>query len=299
MDYSEMRAAFMQPTDAQDRPTGWDSPARRLRDAVEPIAAVSFWSEPAYDAYAALGLDFLTGYVWSRSSVLGPAGPGVVAAAFGVFEPGAVAGLLGAAREACSLEEVRAAREAGATAALREAVGDADGLDEVVRVLLEAAVVADVAGRPLYAGARDQPFPSDPHAALWHAATLVRECRGDSHLGACVAAGLSGLEANLLTELWVGFAPLSYAGTRAWSPEAMAAAQDGLRARGLLDGKQLSAAGRSLREQVEAATDGAMAPVVAALDDRLDDVVRRCDVWGVALVERGWFPPDRHKRAAG
>jgi hypothetical protein len=299
MDYTEMRAAFMQPNDAEPR-TGWQSAARALRDAVEPIATVSFWSEPAYDAYAALGLDFLTGYVWSRSSVLGEAEPGVVAAAFGVFEPGAVAGLLGAAREACSLADVRTAREAGATTALRAALGeDPEGLDEVLGALREAAVSADVAGRPLYAGAKGLPFPQDRHAALWHAATLVRECRGDSHLGACVAAGLSGLEANLLTELWVGYTPLSYAGSRAWSPEAMAAAQDSLRERSLLDGDELSAAGRALREQVETATDTAMAPVVAALGDRLDAVVARCDAWGAALVDRGWFPPDRFKRAAG
>ncbi len=299
MDYSEARDAFFQPRPGAEEQTGWDSPARRLRDAVEPLATVSFWAEPSYDAYAALGLDFLTGYVWSRSSVLGPADPGVVAAAFGVFEPGAVAGLLAAARESCSLEQVRAAREEGATRSLREVLGDPAGLPETAADLQRAASAADVAGRPLFAGALGRPVPGDPHAALWHAATLVRECRGDSHLGACVAAGLTGLEANLLTELWVGYAPLSYAGTRAWSPESMAAAQEALRQRGLLDGVQLSDSGRALREQVETATDAAMAPVVAALGDRLDAVVARCTEWGGALVDAGWFPPDAYKRAAG
>lgn len=298
MDYDQMSAAFMQRSESQPR-NGWDSPARRLRDAVEPVAMVSVWARPTYDRYAALGLDFLTGYVWGRASVLGEAEPAVAAAAFGVFEPEAVAGLLTAAREACSLADVRAAREQGAAEALREAIGDADGLQETTAALHDAAVRADVAGRPLYAGAKSQAVPADPHAALWHAATLVRECRGDSHLAACVAARLSGLEANLLTELWVGYAPLSYAGSRAWSPESMAAAQESLRARGLLDGETLSEAGRAVREQVEQATDQAMAPVVDALGDRLDDVAARCDAWGDALVERGWFPSDRLKRAAG
>ena len=297
MDYAEVRDAFFQPRPGAVPQTGWDSPARRLRDAVEPIATVSFWAEPVYDRYAALGLDFLTGYVWSRSSVLGDAEPGVVAATFGVFEPAAVAGLLGAAREACSLADIRVAREQGSVEALREVVPTVD--PDVVAALREAAVCADVAGRPLYAGALGQPFPQDPYAALWHAATLVRECRGDSHLGACVAAGLTGLEANLLTELWVGYPPQAYAATRAWSPEAMAAAQEQLRDRGLLDGEQLSDAGRALRRKVEQATDRAMEPVVAALGNRFDEVVARCDTWGAALVERGWFPPDAYKRAAG
>ena len=299
MDYDQMQAAFFAPRAGTEPQAGWDSPARRLRDAVEPLAAVSFWARPVYDRYAAHGLDFLTGYVWSRSSVLGAAEPGVVAATFGVFEPGAVAGLLAAARQACSLDDVRTASEQGSAEALREVVGDDDGLARTTQALLDAVGRADVAGRPLFAGALGRPVPADPYAALWHAATLVRECRGDSHLGACVAAGLSGLEANLLTELWVGYPALEYAATRAWSPEAMAAAQDALRARGLLDGDGLSDTGRALRGRVEEATDTAMAPVVAALGDRLDDVVARCTPWGEALVERGWFPPDAYKRAAG
>ena len=299
MDYAEARAAFFAPRPDAGPATGWQSTARRLRDALEPLAAVSFWAEPAYDAYAALGLDFLTGYVWSRSSVLGLAEPAVVAATFGVFEPAAVAGLLTAARGCCSLEQIRAAREKGATEALREVLPDGDGLRATTALLRDAATRADVAGRPLYAGALGQPDPQDPHAALWHTATVLRECRGDSHLAACVAAGLTGLEANLLTELWVGYTPQAYAGSRAWSAEAMAEAQAALRSRGLLDADQLSPAGRALRERVELATDAAMAPVVAALGKDLDAVVDQCTRWSTAVIERGWFPPDPYKRAAG
>lgn len=299
MNYEQAREAFFAPRPGAVDQTGWQSPARRLRDAVEPLATVSFWAEPAYDAYAALGLDFLTGYVWSRSSVLGTADAGVVAATFGVFEPAAVAALLEAARASCSLEQVREARERGAAASLRAAIGEPEQLAETADALLEAVLTADLAGRPLFAGAAGLPVPADPHARLWHAATLARECRGDSHLGACVAAGLTGLEACLLTELWVGYEPLAYTASRAWSPEAMSAAQAALRDRGLLDGDALSPQGRVLRERVESATDQALAPVVTALGDRLEEVLARCEGWGQALVDRGWFPPDAYKRAAG
>src|SRR4029077_13962513 len=97
---------------------------------------------PAYDAYAALGLDFLQGCVWSRGCVLGEPDGGVVAAAFGVFEPGLIVqlydaaraaaalaerGLMGklydAARAAAGLDDIRAAREAGAVTALRTVLG--------------------------------------------------------------------------------------------------------------------------------------------------------------------------------
>jgi len=83
MDYAEVREAFFQLRDTAAPEPGtsvWQSPARRLRDAIEPIATICYWSEPAYDAYATLGLDFLQGYVWSRGCVLGEPDGGVVAA---------------------------------------------------------------------------------------------------------------------------------------------------------------------------------------------------------------------------
>ena len=299
MEYAEARDVFFAPRPDAAVGTAFASPARALRDALEALAAVSFWSAPNNEEYAALGLDFLTGYVWSRSCVLGEADPAVVAAAFGVFEPGAVAGLLTAARAAATLQQVRDAREAGAVRALRLALGEPAGVEPVVAALLRAAAAADVVGRPLFAGARAMALPQDLWARLWHAATMLRECRGDSHLAACVAHGLTGLEANLLTEAWVGYEPLAYTGTRAWSPDAMAGAQAGLRDRGLLADSGLTEAGRVLRLSVEQATDLAMAPVVAALGGDLDDVVTRCTAWGQTLTAHGWFPPDPYKHAAG
>ena len=122
MDYAEARAAFFQPRPDDAAPpgtVGWRSPARALRDAIEPIATICFWAEPAYDAYAAAGLDFLQGYVWGRASVLGEPEATVAASAFGVFEPGLVASLYHAGRATCSLEQVRAAKLTGSVTARR------------------------------------------------------------------------------------------------------------------------------------------------------------------------------------
>ena len=41
----------------------------------------------------------------------------------------------------------------------------------------------------------DLPWPDEPHLALWHAATILREHRGDGHLMALRVAGLDGAEA--------------------------------------------------------------------------------------------------------
>ncbi len=300
MDYAEARDAFFQPRDGATASAA-ETPARSLRDAVEPIAAICFWGKPAYDALDALGLDFLSGYVWGRSSLLGDADSTVAAAAFGVFEPGLVADLHAAGRGAVGLAEIRAARLAGSTASLAAALAGVDtadvtGVTDRLRAALEAG---DPTGRALYAGASGLPWPEDPLGALWHAATLLREYRGDGHLAACVAAGLTGLEANILTELRVGFEPRSYTGTRGWSPEAMDAATGALAERGLVADGALTAEGTTLRDGIEEATDRSVAPVVDALGPDLPGLVETLDGWSQRIVEAGWFPPDPYKRAAG
>jgi hypothetical protein len=302
MDYAEAQAAFFQPRAADAPPPGTSddpTPGRELRDAIEPIATICFWAEPAYEHYARAGLDFLGGYVWGRSSVLGEPEGTVVASAFGVFEPGLIVSLYDAAREACGLAEVRAVKEAGAVESLRQVLGEPAGLAEAVAQLRRAVDAADPYGRTMHSGLRALPWPADPLGQLWHACTILREHRGDGHLAACVAAGLNGLQANLLTELLVGWEPFAYAASRGWSPEAMEAGVAALEARGLVAGGAFTEAGRRLRADVEETTDRLVQPVVDALGGDLPALVQTLDGWSRQIVEAGWFPPDPYKRAAG
>ena len=302
MDYAEVREAFFAARDAAAPPAGtagWRSPARRLRDAIEPIATICYWSEPAYDAYDALGLDFLQGYVWSRGCVLGEPDGGVVAAAFGVFEPGLIGQLYDAARAACGLAGIRAARETGAVTALRAALGGPERVAEAAGVLRRGAEAADTAGRALFAGLAGLPWPADELGQLWHACAMLRELRGDSHLAACVAAGLTGLEANLLTELQVGWPPRSYTATRGWPPEAMDLATMSLHERGLVADGALTGAGSQLRAGIEEATDRQLAPVLDAVGPALADILPLLQGWSGQIIDHGWFPPDPYKRASG
>lgn len=300
MDYQEARAAFFQPRAGGPAPVAeWDSPARRLRDAMEPIATICFWSQPAYDEYAGLGLDFLTGYVWSRASPLGEPEGAVVASSFGVFEPGLISTLYQQARETCSLAEVRAAKEAGACTALQGVLGKPEGLAEVVTALRGAVDAVDPTGRPLVAGLSALDWPEDLLGQLWHACTVLREHRGETHLAVCVHAGLDGLASNLLTELRVGWEPLAYTASRGWSAEAMETGLQALRDRGLVEGDALSAEGRRMRDEIEQSTDRLVEPVVAALGGQLDDLLGRLEAWSDSIVTHGWFPPDPYKRASG
>jgi hypothetical protein len=302
MDYAEVREAFFQLRDAgapEPGTSGWQSPTRRLRDAIEPIATICYWSEPAYDAYAALGLDFLQGYVWSRGCVLGEPDGSVVAAAFGVFEPGLIGQLYDAARATAGLADIRAARETGAVTALRTVLGAPEQVAEVTGALRRAAEAADTAGRPLFAGLTGLPWPADELGQLWHVCAMLRELRGDSHLAACVAAGLTGPEANILTELQVGWPLHSYTATRGWPPEAMNLATISLRERGLIGDDALTGAGASLRADIEEATDRQLAPARDEIGPALPGLLPPLQEWSRQIVEHGWFPPDPYKRASG
>ena len=85
--------------------------ARRLRDALEPIATQGWWAREVHDHPAAGGLGFLENYVWGRAAALGEPTAEVVTATFGVFEPGLVAALLGAGRDAVPRADMLRARE--------------------------------------------------------------------------------------------------------------------------------------------------------------------------------------------
>ncbi|MDD7925579.1 SCO6745 family protein [Actinomycetospora chibensis] len=311
MDFAEARATFCTPrTGPVADPAAAATPARRLRDALEPLAMVTVWSEPAADRAAAAGLDFLAGYVGGRASALGDVPGTLVASTFAVFEPDLAGGLWDRARASCSVAQLQQGRERAGTEALRAALADVgeSGVDEVdvdgvVDTLRAGLAAADLMGRPLFAGMWALPWPDEAYGRLWHATSLLREHRGDSHVAACVAAGLDGIEANVLTELWVGFDLLEYTSTRGWSPEAMDAAIGRLRTRGLLDGPPdhtvLSDEGRRLRAGIEDATDLAQQPIVDLIGDALDRTVDALATWSEAVVTRGWFPPDPYKRAAG
>ena len=79
----------------------------------------------------------------------------------------------------------------------------------------------------------------------------------------------------------------------------MDAATAGLTERGLLDGDGLSDAGRGLRAEIEQATERQVAPVLDAIGDDLDAIVKQCTAWSQQILDLGWFPPDAYKRAAG
>ena len=304
MDYAAALDVFFAPGPGDDAPdvVTTATPARRLRDALEPTAMHAVWSAGTNAALAEHGLNFLTGYVCGRAAPLGDVPAAVVAATFAVFEPGLVDQLWAEGRSHIRLDELIAVRNRATAASLREILGPVGPENQVAQVadVLERAVQRiDGTGRVLFSALRAQPPLHDPYARLWRAADLVREHRGDSHIAACVAAGLDPVRMGVLSEAWVGYPVREYSGTRAWSPDVLDAAVARLEADGMLAAGELTEAGREFRDEIEAATDLAQGELLDAIGGELDPVTTQLDAWSRRCVEARAFPPDVRKRAAG
>jgi hypothetical protein len=301
VDYTDAVAAFFVPREegtALPAAVAEGSPARQLRDACEPVAMHAVWSQQTNERLAQLGLDFLTSYVGGRGASLGEPAGAVVAAAFAWFEPSLVITLWEAARSAVAHDRLVQARDESTVASLREVLAGEDP-GEVASLLADAAEAADGMGRPLFSGRRADGRPADAVHRLWWACGLVREHRGDSHVAAAAAAGLTAVEMNILTELWIGMPILSYTATRGWPADAMQRAVARLESRGWVDDDGLTDEGRAARLSIEQRTDDQEQPIAAALGDRFEEICGRLNHWGQLCIEAGAFPPDILKRAAG
>jgi hypothetical protein len=304
MDYEAIAAHFLTPpVTAPPDPVVPDTAARRLRDALEPIATIGWWSRPAADRIVALGHDFFDGYVWGRAASLGAdVNPAVVVAAFGAFEPSMLTAVFVHGRSVSSAAAVLAARADGASAGLQSATsGVAPAIVQALADRLLAALAGlDGSGRPLFSSLREQPVPTGPHGRAWRAAELVREHRGDGHIAACVVAGVDALTMNVLTERWLGFRVGEYSATRGFAADRIEHAVAGLRRRGWLDEfGDLTVEGRLARVAIETATDTSQSELVEALGADLDDVVRTASILSAAVLAHRAAPADPRKRAAG
>ena len=297
--YDDIAAIFLGPlAEPIAEPEVTHTPARRLRDAVEPIATQGWWSRPAGERLTSLGVDFFPGYVWGRAAALGEPTAAVVAATFGVFEPAMIGAVYETGAAEVPRDDILAARVDGATASV-EAIAAEDECAAIADPLLVALDGLDGLGRPLFSALRALDRPSSAAGRLWRAAELVREHRGDGHLAALVAAGLGAAEANVLTERWLGFDLGEYSGTRGFGPDALAVAVAGLERRGWLAGGELTGAGREARAAIEAATDAGEQPLVDALGSSLDELIERAESIAARLIEARSFPADPRKRAGG
>ena len=261
--------------------------SRKSWRALEPVHAMIYFVPEAQEEYAALGFDLKTnraaGYFPARAAAMGAVSPAVVQATFFNFSAIAVAFGMDKAWETATPAQLVEARYRAVDRSLRRLCGDlldAPDVVEAVELARTACEGCTPEGRPLYAANAALAWPDVPHLQLFHAVTLLREFRGDGHIAALVAEGISGLEAAVMHvaqgDAWTR-EPLRK--TRGYSTEEWDAAVARLRERGWLDDAEgFTDEGRAVRQRVEDRTDVLALPAWERLGDdgcaRLRELVR-------------------------
>jgi len=276
-----------------EAPPAARTPARSAHRVLEPIHTMVYFVPEAADRYAEAGITGgMRGYFASRSAPLGVVPAEVVIATFYNFAPAMVRKAIPSAWEKATPEAVLAARLAAADAALTRLLGDivsSDEMAEAAALAREATTAADVVGRPLYAAHAALPWPEPAHLQLWHAATLLREHRGDGHIAALVLAGLSGGEA-VVSYLATGRSMPEdlLRSTRGYTEEEWAALKQQLRDKGLFtDDDQFTAAGQQQRDEIEARTDAAAsAPYDHLGPDRTERLTELVRPWARSITQQ-------------
>jgi hypothetical protein len=264
-------------------------------ELVEPIGALPYAADDPNQAMFALGFtDFWDTYFAGRAAPLGPVPAEVVDALFFNFAPGEVARHIPRVWETTTPEAAIAARRAGCATALRRILGDrVDGpaFARTTELLLRAATSAPHEGRPMYAALRALDVPVDVAERCFHAASLLREHRGDGHIATLVVEGIGGLEAHVLFALGNDIPAERFGRIHHLPAAQIDAVIDGLRARGLVGGDgSLSAEGRTLHQRVEDRTDAlSTAPYERLSPEELDELIAGLEpLTAPLLADQDW-----------
>jgi hypothetical protein len=258
--------------------------ARRMWTLFEPVHVVTYFAPEARQGFEEAGLrGFWRGYFAGRAAPIGAVDAPPVIASFFSFAPPFVRRALPAVWGMVTPEQALAARSAGAVAAISRLLADgasevpAESVSAAADLLADATEELDMAGRPLGAPNAALPMPDEPVARLWQATTVLREHRGDGHIGALVAAGVDGCEA-LVLRVAIGSGPSreQIQPARGWTDDEWDAAAERLASRGWLDAAgEITPAGQAAHQAIEDATDVAAARPWARLGpERTEELAR-------------------------
>jgi hypothetical protein len=267
-----------------------NSMARRMFELVEPIGVIPYSADDPNETMFALGFtNYWDTYFAGRSAPLGLVPAEVVDALFYNFAPGEVARHIPKVWQTTTPEGAIAARQKGCVNALRRILGDhveTPAFARAAELLLEAATSAPIEGRPMYAALRTLPIPDEVVARLFHAASLLREHRGDGHIAALMVEGVGRLEAHVLFALAMDMPAEKFGRIHHLPAAQIAAVIDGMRDRGLIgeDG-WLSEKGRAVKQRVEDLTDDLAAkPYEILAPDELAELMAALEPLATLLV---------------
>jgi hypothetical protein len=259
-------------------------------ELVEPIGTLPYGSGEPTEAMFALGFtNFWDTYFAGRAAPLGLVPAEVVDALFYNFAPGEVARHLPKVWRTTTPEAAIVARQEGCAKALRRILGvhvAAPAFARAAELLTAAATSAPYDGRPMYAALRALPVPGEPVVRLFHAASLLREHRGDGHIVALMSEGVGGLESHVLLALAMRMPAEEFGRLQHLPAPQIAAVIDGMRGRGLIgDDGWLSERGVAVKQRIEALTDDlAAAPYESLEGDELCELMAALEPLAALLL---------------
>lgn len=130
--------------------------------------------------------------------------------------------------------------------------------------------------------------PETPMTRLWHAASVLREYRGDGHLAVLTAANVGPVDSNIL-QVGIGKAGDDQQSLRGWNDEDWTAGLERLKARGWIqETGALTELGRAEREEIEALTDATSNDAIAHLANT--GVADSLLAWARTVTKSGIIP---------
>jgi hypothetical protein len=270
-----------------------------------------FWDPDAIERYTALGVPEGRGYyIATRAAPLAAAGDAAVIAAFVSIHPLFIRFSLDQCREHTTFADAYRVRNEAVGAGLRAYVPEiVEPLGAMAEALWDTVDTLPFDARVLFAVHTEWPrCEDDPAVSAWLALNCIREWRGDTHWAVVASHDLTGVEAGLLHDAYMGYPGEWLPRSRGADDHMVAAAWESLLSRGLAeeDGehRRVNAEGLILREAIEHRTDELCARSwypfgadrTAALCDLVEPVGGRLLARIDATAGPNWMPAARERR---
>jgi hypothetical protein len=196
-------------------------------------------------------------YITTRSAPLANAGNDVVTAAFYTIREEFISLCLDIARQHTTFEDAYRVRNEAVVAGLHEYAPEiVNELGALAPQLWAAADSLPIAGHTVYAAHKSWPRNTDnPVLSAWLAVNCIREWRGDTHFAILASEDISGVQAGLLHDAFLGYPGDWIPRSRGADDAQLAQAWDALDARGFVTDGRINEAGLAYREYIEDKTN--------------------------------------------
>ena len=238
--------------------TNWRELSARASLASHRLIGWIYWDPDAIALYTALGVPHGLGYyIASRAAPLASSGNDAVVAAFYSIRKEFIDLCLDEARKHTTFEDAYRVRNEAVARGLREYAPEiVVPLGELAANLWDAADSLPLARHPLYAVHRSWPRCQDDAAlSAWLAVNCIREWRGDTHFELLASNEISGVQAGLLHDAFLGYPGDWIPRSRGADDSQLEQAWAALDERGFVSDGRINAAGLAFREQIEDTTN--------------------------------------------